>query len=815
VRKLPFPLVFAVLSGVVIGLAASATGSAASILSIFPAISRLPTVHVLEPARALPRTSMVMALTRAEHLLDADRPWAAWQALEPFLGSEEETRWVVLVAARAAYGWGGWQEVHELLAGQPWLDRVEGGVGRLLLAHAEEKLGRWSDAASSYGIYAARTAAHDRGIAEGKRAMALLRAKDANGAAAAFRAAATELPAIGDWLLIGEVEARSSAGSPHAAGFSAAVPMSSSAARMRWARAGAAAALEAGDTATAVQRLEREMVLLAQQRAQVEAATLALEWAPLVAGAPQASAARERLRVHAMNAALPASLRVRAADQLGWRFGPLTPEEEFARAAAYESAGRAAQAARALRASMSVDSTAELGTRFRLARLLFEAGDNQASRAILTDILTQLAGDDRAEAELMAARARFRAGDRAGGLSDLRRLAEVRKGSPSAGTALFLLGDAAGKIEDAIPLYRRAAATEAPEAREALHRLGDRRLRTRDTRGAIDAWEELVRRFPRGEATARTAFEVGLLNERNGRHDGAKRMFEAAMEAEPLSYYAHRAGERIGADPLDRVLADPRPWVGLSGEPAEAREVLGRLELLRSVGMDAEWKDELDAAIRRFDRRPLALVTLAEGLRDAGEILEGVRLARRMVDQRGGDWDGRLLRVAFPLPYRELLEREADRYGVDALLYAGLVRQESMFRADVKSRVGAAGLAQIMPATGRWIAPRVELPASTYRDELLDVPEINLRMGALYLRDLLRRYDGHADLALAGYNAGPARADRWRRELHHARDIDAFREAIPFDETRNYVKIVLRNAAVYTRLYGEVAAGSARSASSG
>ena len=84
---------------------------------------------------------------------------------------------------------------------------------------------------------------------------------------------------------------------------------------------------------------------------------------------------------------------------------------------------------------------------------------------------------------------------------------------------------------------------------------------------------------------------------------------------------------------------------------------------------------------------------------------------------------------------------------------------------------------------------------------MLLIPEVNLRMGAHYLADLLDRYDGARDLALAGYNAGPGRADRWRRELGHNRDVDAFREKIPFDETRHYVKVVLRNAAVYDRLY--------------
>src|SRR5690606_24964378 len=134
-------------------------------------------------------------------------------------------------------------------------------------------------------------------------------------------------------------------------------------------------------------------------------------------------------------------------------------------------------------------------------------------------------------------------------------------------------------------------------------------------------------------------------------------------------------------------------------------------------------------------------------------------------------------------------------------LYAALIRQESTFRPQIKSRVGATGLGQIMPATGQWLAPAVGI--RDYDHSLLEVPEVNLRMGTKYLSDLLKRYNGAVDLALAGYNAGPSRADRGRRQFNYGRDTDAFRNAIPFDETRNYVMIVIRNAALYESLYGD------------
>jgi soluble lytic murein transglycosylase len=180
--------------------------------------------------------------------------------------------------------------------------------------------------------------------------------------------------------------------------------------------------------------------------------------------------------------------------------------------------------------------------------------------------------------------------------------------------------------------------------------------------------------------------------------------------------------------------------------------------------------------------------------------VEGIRLGRELLERRGGEWDARLLRVVFPFPFRDLLEDEANRVDVDPYLLAGLVRQESSFNPRARSWVGATGLSQIMPATGEWLAPGAGV--SNFDPSLLAVPEINLRMGARYLRDQLRRYGGKRDLALAAYNAGPSRADRWRRELGYGGDPDAFRERIPFAETREYVQLVLRNSVVYRRLYG-------------
>jgi soluble lytic murein transglycosylase len=152
----------------------------------------------------------------------------------------------------------------------------------------------------------------------------------------------------------------------------------------------------------------------------------------------------------------------------------------------------------------------------------------------------------------------------------------------------------------------------------------------------------------------------------------------------------------------------------------------------------------------------------------------------------------------YPLPYRELVVRYANARGIDPYLVAALIRQESTFNPRVRSRAGARGLMQIIPATGRQLA-RQERRRYATRD-LYD-PEINIRYGPRYLKEVLTRFNGRVDYALASYNAGPHRVKRWTG-MDMTIDPEVFIEDIPFDETRAYVKLVLRNEMLYRRLYG-------------
>ena len=108
---------------------------------------------------------------------------------------------------------------------------------------------------------------------------------------------------------------------------------------------------------------------------------------------------------------------------------------------------------------------------------------------------------------------------------------------------------------------------------------------------------------------------------------------------------------------------------------------------------------------------------------------------------------------------------------------------------------------QIMPATGRALA---RLEGLTYRVSRLYDPAVNIRFGTRYFRQLLDEFDNRPELALAGYNAGPHRVRVWTAEDRNV-PAELFIEEIPFTETRNYVKLVMRNEMLYRRWYPELA----------
>ncbi|MGF6844512.1 soluble lytic murein transglycosylase [Paraburkholderia youngii] len=150
-------------------------------------------------------------------------------------------------------------------------------------------------------------------------------------------------------------------------------------------------------------------------------------------------------------------------------------------------------------------------------------------------------------------------------------------------------------------------------------------------------------------------------------------------------------------------------------------------------------------------------------------------------------------------PFRNIVEQDAQSSGLDVEWAYGLIRQESRFIINARSDVGAGGLMQLMPATAQLVAKKIGLgPLS--REQMNDI-NTNILLGTNYLAMIYNQFDGSAVLATAGYNAGPGRPRNWRQSLQRPVEGAVFAEAIPFQETRDYVKNVLSNTVYYAALF--------------
>ncbi len=147
--------------------------------------------------------------------------------------------------------------------------------------------------------------------------------------------------------------------------------------------------------------------------------------------------------------------------------------------------------------------------------------------------------------------------------------------------------------------------------------------------------------------------------------------------------------------------------------------------------------------------------------------------------------------VAFPTPFRKLIEEVSEEFGVEEALIYAIMRQESLFDTRAVSVSGATGLMQLMPSTARWQAGKLGIDSSN-----LFNPRINITLGVAYLRYLKEFWKGDLLRIVASYNAGEGAVKRWK----HYRDDFLFIETIPYDQTRKYVKKVLRNYYVYSEI---------------
>jgi soluble lytic murein transglycosylase len=732
---------------------------------------------------------------QAEAFLATDRPWRAAQVMRSYLERMDDVPADRLVlAARAEAGWGGWHQVHRLLDGVPALDTYSSGIGLYLLGRARDAIDDAPGAVEAYRSFLALSPPagevdDERAVAQLRLGLALIRAGERQAATRELQTARIHLGGASGWLDLLEADALARTGDVDAVRQKVA-PFGSGIMGLRAWRARIAAARYAGDLATAraLANQARAWASTADTRAEflVAAGQAALDMGDVgsARGAFRSAIGQTTTGQHAREAAALLAA------------GDMTVADHLAVGRVYRAQGLHEQAIEHYRRWLD-SGQGSPGDRSRIimeyANSLFRAEMYRET----VEALKPLAGQTNAQMLRARAESQLRNIDEAVNL--YLGVANQHAGTAVGRQALFLAAGTRhehGQTEPARELYQRVVARYAgtEEMGHSMMRLAGMAFLENNFGEAARIWDDYRRRYPRGSRALEATYWAGRARGELGQEAAAAELYRAVRQQQRDSYYAVLASQRLGEPfwPL-RLAASP------GDSPAAAQRVaewMRGIDLLREAGFPEEASAQVDRVVAGAGADRHTRYALAEALAERGYAQRAIRLGIGL--QRTEPQNRRLLRILYPFPYRTLITEEARDRDIDPFVVAGLIRQESMFEERITSHVGARGLMQIMPATGRSLAEAVEI--EDWDDEMLYHAEINVHLGTRYVARHWENYDGSLPAIFSAYNAGWHRVDWWKQFPEWGHD-ELFTERIPFRETRDYVKILTRNLAIYRGLY--------------
>jgi soluble lytic murein transglycosylase len=476
---------------------------------------------------------------------------------------------------------------------------------------------------------------------------------------------------------------------------------------------------------------------------------------------------------------------------------------------------------------------------------LFEANRWSDAWRAYQAVLPRLSGADRDRVQLRFGIAEVRAGRHGQGLERLTAYLE-RPGVPDKDEAAFFclaalrgLGraDYPGRVDRFVSEFGSSRLAEA-----ALNDLATHYIVTDQDAKAVAVFDRMLDQFPGGAFADRAAWRAGWWAYRHDDYRAAIERFEPAAMAIKRAdyrpawlYWTGKSYAAIGEPETARTwylrtIADYRnsyfgrlaadAFMELAGRYPQAAEVAAFRDPARAIApgsppagfdrirplLDASlWIDAVAEMVTLQPQRgadPVIEATIAYALNRNGELRPAITAMRRAYPQfmsDGGEaLPERMLRVIFPVAYADTISRLAAERGLDVYLVTALIAQESTFQADVRSSASAVGLMQLITGTARRYAARAGV--GPFHPSMLTDPIANVSMGTAYLSDLLKRYGGNEAAALAAYNAGENRVDRWRAERPGI-PTDEFVDDIPYPETQNYVRRILGTVHDYRKLY--------------
>lgn len=403
-----------------------------------------------------------------------------------------------------------------------------------------------------------------------------------------------------------------------------------------------------------------------------------------------------------------------------------------------------------------------------------------------------------AQARYLAGRSQLRSGERRAAISTWWGLVERFPASTaSTAPAMFLLGDLSWTDGDPaearrvwLDVVRRFPRTD--EAPRAAFYAALVAWSGGDAGSAAREWDALAQRWPDADEAPAARYWAGRAWARLGNRTRAADRWRTVVNRDTLGYYAVLGARRLGTTPWM-----PAPAPDRFERFGDVDSAAARLAALRALEMRDEQVWERDWLTARADGSTERLLAVAATFRDDGQTALAMRLARRALAE-GAAPDARTYRLIYPATHLDVVNAAAEAAGLEPVLIASLIRQESLWEPKAVSSAGARGLMQVMPATGREIARGLGLDGFT-ADQLFD-PATNVRLGVRHLASQVRQFDGDVVQTLAAYNAGRTPVLRWAKQAG-TRDPELFTERIGYTETRDYVRVIQRNVEIYRALY--------------
>jgi soluble lytic murein transglycosylase len=305
-----------------------------------------------------------------------------------------------------------------------------------------------------------------------------------------------------------------------------------------------------------------------------------------------------------------------------------------------------------------------------------------------------------------------------------------------------------------------------------------------------------AQRFPKSQLVPQARYWLNRCRQLAGRPEALAGYKDVITQA-PGSFYAVLAGERLreAGQPVPSILGSRSQAQGATAQSPD-------LELARALARAGLLRDAAEEIARRVGAVHTvdSAYHMGQDLAQLEEHGAAFALAARLLwGEAYGRGSALALALLYPRAFAPALETNAKAQGVSPYLLWAIMRRESAFRPNLMSAANARGLMQLIPPTAVSIAKALkdDPPAP----DALFSPFINLKLSAWYLSQLQARF-GHPVLIAAAYNAGPPAAARWAKSFGEL-PTDLFVEAIPYRETRAYVKQVVADIYNYQQLYGE------------